>query len=224
VLRTFVVLVLLMPCAAHAQRERDVAREVHRAGRYSDRLPLAGDRAQGDPWTGPGGGSSSSGSSGPPPSAEPAAPAAASAGLSWVIAVIAIVLLIALFVAVLVSIRPRERITTHAAKKLEPPAIARAPAAAPLGDPDALAAAGLFAEAIAAALMQGLLAVGWRPEGNGRSRTAREILASVPHDDGTLASLVELEERIAFGGDDATPASWERARSLWVALTQRGAR
>lgn len=210
------VLFLLVPCAASAQRERQVAREVHEAGGYADRLPLSGERTSERGELQQGGAPRERG---PSVRVPPGAPAAAT-GFSYVVIAIAIVLVVALLFFIIASVRPRDGPSAATAKAREPKKKIEDPIEVPLGDPDSLARAGRFDEAIAAALVQGLMAVGWKPEGLGKSRTAREILASVRGDE-KLEGLVTIEERVAFAGEPATADRWAEARPLWIAITER---
>ncbi len=224
-------LAILAPAAASAQSVREVAALVHEQGGYGEQLRI-----------GPEGGGTLYGGSGRPPLArEPSSPrartprgggvalGAASGALAYLLIALAVGAVLALMVALLVRMRPREG-------ALAPAAAVRRESLAPASplpgrgvdldaDPEALAAQGLFAEAIAAALIRSLFAVGWRPQGLAKSRTAREILASVgdAEQHRRLDALVRIEERVAFGGDEPTRERWERARDEWRALIGAGA-
>ena len=90
-------------------------------------------------------------------------------------------------------------------------------------DPDELAAAGRFEDAIAAVLIRAFRSVGWRPVGKGRSRTAREILWALGRHDPRfvpLEGLVSLQERIAFAGGEATRERYEAARALFAGVRE----
>lgn len=83
-----------------------------------------------------------------------------------------------------------------------------------IGDPDELAAQGRYSEAILAVLVGSLKAVGWRPRGE-RSRTAREVLWSIPHSDARrkpLDEVVRRAERVRFAGDEATIETFREVR------------
>ena len=83
------------------------------------------------------------------------------------------------------------------------------------GDPDALAAAGRYSEAILALLVQSLRAVGWRPT-HQRSRTAREVLGQLDGDDPrhpALGAVVDGAEQVRFAGAPATLETFQRMRT-----------
>ena len=223
------LLVAVTAAPVRAQEDvREVAARVHREGGYGERITVSD--GQGGPRIvfGEGRGRDRR---------EPAEPRArrerspgdtialppGSSSVAYVLLAVAIVVVLVLLVGVLARARP-------ARGELAPAHVRARPSSAPLpgrslaeleGDPDALARSGRYAEAIAAAMIRGLRAVGWRPQGHGRSRTAREILASVDASDARrspLAELVRIEERVAFGGEDATRARWDEARSRWVEI------
>lgn len=233
--------ILAWGSTALAESPREVAARVHRAGGYADDLPVR-SASDGERFvfpTGAGGGGDREARERRPSKNERAGPrerssrelpmpAAGSSVLSYLLLAVGIALVVGLLFWILTSIRPRAGADVTAA----PPVRVRRgeEAAIPLGvplidgDPDALAAAGRYEEAIGAALVRGLYAVGWRPEGLQRSRTAREILASSPSDRrAELAALVAIEERVAFGGEDATEARWREARQHWRALDREPA-
>ncbi len=241
--RIFVVvaLVALTPAMSSAQSAPEAAGRVHEAGGYADRLPVQSPEGGGIMYFGGGGDGSGDGSAEEArrreerarqararqqPRSIPSAPAlGGSSGFSYAILVLIIVAVVLLFGFVLVSLRPR-------GGELAPPRVVLSDAepvdvAMPIAlldaDPDALAKEGRYAEAIASALLRGLGAVGWRPEGHGKSRTAREILTAVASSDArkrSLAELVSIQERVAFGGGDASEHRWREARQHWVALTR----
>lgn len=217
---------LALAPSARADEVRDAVTRVHARGEYDDRLRVGpGD---GEPSVELGGGArgsrsasgqstASSRSRSEVPSLGPGAGV-----LSYAILGLAAIAVLAMLGVLLAR--------TRASLDLAPPRRPPEPIRAPIGggrvaledDPDLLASEGRFADAIAAALLRSFAALGWRPEGHAKSRTAREILASVPSSDGrrvTLADLVRLEERVAFGGDDATEARWTEARALWIATS-----
>ena len=226
-----------------------VADQVRRRGDYSDRLPVASSDAFGSAtFTFPGGaaGAGGGGGAGDPaldqgedgedgeghasprtertPPREPSSPGVPiAAGGGSVLLWIGVAILVAVFVFVLASLRPRGGALAEA------PARARdgdAPAAPPGltvvdGDPRDLAARGRYEDAIAALLLAALREVGWRPEGLMRTRTAREILASVGRRDARhppLAALVAIQERVAFAGAPADEARWREAEAQFRAL------
>jgi hypothetical protein len=206
---------------------REIAARVHREGGYGERLSVTD--GEGGPRIVFGGGRRDA--------REPAEPDArrdapspgmidvppGSSWVAYVLLAVAIVVVVVLLVGVLARART-------GGGELAPAHVRSRPAPAPHlgrnlaeleGDPDALAGAGRYAEAIGAAMIRGLRAVGWRPEGHMRSRTAREILASVEPSDArraALAELVRIEERVAFGGDEATRERWDEARSRWLEI------
>lgn len=224
-LAALLVALALAP-SARADEVRDAVTRVHARGDYDDRLRV-----------GPGDGEASvelGGSardrrsaprrqSSPPRSRSEVPSVGAGAGvLSYAILGLAAIAVLAMLGVLLAR--------TRGSFDLAPPRLPPAPLPAPVGggrvaledDPDLLAGQGRFADAIAAALLRSFAAVGWRPEGHAKSRTAREILASVASSDArrvTLADLVRLEERVAFGGDDATEGRWHEARALWIATS-----
>lgn len=226
---------LLTPAAAHAQSAREVAARVHREGGYGDRLRVGSPEGGPSITFGGGGSSASEPTSAPAPRRRSPSDAGPSLGaglgaLSYVLLGLALIAVVALVFLLITRMRPQggELAPTRAARPRDvaPSALPGRGLVDPFADPDALAAQGRFAEAIAAALLGSLRAVGWRPEGSGKSRTAREILASVPSHDArrpTLAALVGLEERIAFGGDEASIERWQQARERWLAITREGA-
>lgn len=99
--------------------------------------------------------------------------------------------------------------------------------ALPLPDPEALAAAGRFEEAVHALLLHALAHLGERPEiALAPSWTSREILRRVSLEEGprgALSELVQSVERCHFGGRPAERADFEQCRSYARAL-QREAR
>ncbi len=222
------VLALAAPAAARAQSVREVAARVHEEGGYGERL-RAGP-AGGGPEIVYGGGGAGRERTAPAPRPAPrpraSLPVGAGGGaISYALMGVAIVIVVAAIILLLVRLRPSQGALAPPRERRDASGDERASplpgrAVDPSADPDLLAAEGRFAEAIAVALVRSLIAVGWRPEGLGRSRTAREILASVP--DGAqrdpLGELVHIEERVAFGGDEATRERWERARAEWRRL------
>lgn len=219
-----------------------IADQVRRRGDYADRLPVAASENLGSDTRIFGGGASGGGGSGAGDRAlggddddDPAAPAeerSASerrsssrggapaalpvAGGSSIVLWLGIAVLVGVLVFVLASLRPKAGALAQAPPRRGD---VDAPAAPPgltvvAGDPDELARAGRYEDAIAALLLAALREVGWRPEGLMRSRTAREILASVGPGDARyapLSELVSIQERVAFGGDEATEARWAAA-------------
>ena len=82
------------------------------------------------------------------------------------------------------------------------------------GDPDALAAAGRYDEAILALLVRALRSVGWAPSTEG-SRTAREVLWGLGASDPRripLRVIVDGAERVRFAGSPATREVFEALR------------
>jgi hypothetical protein len=97
-------------------------------------------------------------------------------------------------------------------------------AASPRSDYETLARAGRYDEALRAALVQALLAVGWRPEARGVSATAREIVAALPvaHPAReTLAWLVHHVEAVHFGGTLATRELFDEVMSRVAGLARQ---
>lgn len=221
---------LLAALPAGAQEDvRDVAARVHREGDYGERLAV-GDGAGGPRIVFGGGGGDAerqpTGERAPRRERSPgtiSVPAGSSV-FAYVLLGVAIVVIVGLLIGALARSRPGrgELAPPHVRAKARgaPPLPARNLAAL-AGDPEALAREGRYAEAIAAAMIEGLRGVGWRPDGHGKSRTAREVLASVDGADArraALAELVRIEERVAFGGDEATRERWDEARARWVDL------
>jgi hypothetical protein len=65
-------------------------------------------------------------------------------------------------------------------------------------------------------LRAGLICVGWQPHGPDLARTAREVIRGLYTGDlrrDGLWQLVQIEEAIRFGGVEATPYDYDRARS-----------
>ena len=88
---------------------------------------------------------------------------------------------------------------------------------------DALAAEGRFEEAMALLLVRSLHHVGWRPEGQGRSVTAREVLYGLDAVDPRrepLSEVVVLGELVRFAGAGATRERFESMRQGYSRLTQ----
>lgn len=221
-------LTLAAPAAARAQSVREVAARVHQEGGYGERL-RAGPGG-GGPEIVYGGGGARPERNAPAPRPEPRPRASLPVGggasaISYGLMGVAIVVVVAAIILLLVRLRPAQGALAPPRERRdasEPASSSPLPGRAidPSADPDLLAAEGRFAEAIAVALVRSLVAVGWRPEGLGKSRTAREILASVPEgaQREPLRELVHIEERVAFGGDEATRERWERARAEWRRL------
>ena len=95
-----------------------------------------------------------------------------------------------------------------------------APLPLDLGDPDALAAAGRWSEAVLALLVESLKLVGWQPERQ-RSLTAREVLGGLGATDarrGPLGEVVFGSERVRFAGVPADQATFDALRPWWVGL------
>jgi hypothetical protein len=223
------LLAALLEAPASAQEDvREVAARVHREGGYGGRLTV--DDGEGGPRIvfGGGGRREAREHAEARPRREERSPGTVSvppgsSAVGYVLLAVAIVVVVVLLVGVLARARP-------GGGELAPAHVRARPSSAPVpgrsladleGDPDALAGAGRYAEAIAAAMIRGLRAVGWRPEGHMRSCTAREILASVDGADArraALAELVRIEERVAFGGDEATRERWSEARARWLEI------
>ena len=86
------------------------------------------------------------------------------------------------------------------------------------GDPDVLAAAGRFDEAIVALLVRALKHVGWEP-GSQRGLTAREVLRSLRDArQGPLREIVRGAERVRFAGDAADRETYGQLRRWYDAL------
>lgn len=232
---------------ASAQRDpREVAAEVHARGGYSDGVrfesrgggglesfpSLGGDRQSDAPRsTRLGGGDgleerrTSGGATGRAPndSGFDGLFGAASQLVSHVLLGVVIVALVVLVGFVIVSLLRRRE---AAPEEDTPVRVPRRPLAASeelpldLGDPDALAAAGRYGDAILALLVLALKAAGWRPEGQ-RSRTAREVLWSIATTDprhSPLALVVRRSERVRFAGDEPTRALFDEVRGGYEAL------
>lgn len=222
------LLASLVLCAppVSAQDVGEVAARVHREGGYAGQLPIEPGANRPATTFGDGDGASA----GRGPGERRRAPSSfalpfASPLLGYLLVALAIGAVAALLIAVLARTRGTEAFA---------PAPARAPSLPPRSpfahldvdaDPDALAREGRYAEAITAALLRGLRAVGWKPDGEQNSRTAREIVASVDASDArrsTLAELLGIEERVAFGGDEPTRERWDEARERWLQLDRGG--
>lgn len=204
----------------------EVAARVHREGGYGARLPVADGEGRRLVFGGAGGRQTtrerSSRERRPERSRGSIAVPPGTGLVGYALLAVAIVVVLGLLAGVLA--RARAKAGTLAPALVRPSRPPTSPArdlAALAGDPEALAREGRYSEAIAAAMLEGLRIVGWRPEGHGRSRTAREVLASVDSADARrapLSALVSIEERIAFGGDDATRERWDEARARWIEL------
>lgn len=244
----------LLSVAAAAQEQkrpdpREVARQVHDEGGYAEELRLrdgdgslisfpfggGGDGHGGRRFDVGGGGDARSdriagrgGEASTPPPSLPTFGGSLFSGraVSTVLLVGVILLLLGLAVAVAYALSRRAP-----APPVRRPAPRAGPSPAPAeltsedADPDALAAEGRYAEAIAALLARSLRAVGWRPTQE-RSRTAREVLAGLPSTDprrAPLRRIVTLGERVRFAGDAATAALYAETKRWYEALTEGGA-
>jgi hypothetical protein len=131
----------------------------------------------------------------------PASGAPIAQGLMWIVVVVAAGLLVMYLVS---ELRGYSRVAQVAGGAAPTPEDVAAVVEKPLGDADALAAAGRFGEAIHVLLLrtfEELMRKLDRPVP--RSRTSREILAEVPLPDearGALAHLVSAVELSFFGG------------------------
>jgi hypothetical protein len=243
-----VVLVAFAASVASAQRDpREVAAEVHARGGYSDGVRFesrgggglesfpslgGGDRRSDAPRsTRLGGGDglearrTSRGATGRAPndSSFEGLFGAASQLVSHILLGVVIVALVVLVGFVILSLLRRR---DAAPEEDAPVRVPRRPVAAQeelpldLGDPDALAAAGRYGDAILALLVLALKTAGWRPEGQ-RSRTAREVLWSIATSDprhSPLALVVRRAERVRFAGDEPTRALFDEVRGGYEAL------
>jgi hypothetical protein len=243
-----VLVAFVATTAASAQRDpREVAAEVHARGGYADGVrfeargggglesfpSLGGDRQQSDAPRGTrlGGGDglearrTSGGASGraPDDSSFGGLFGGASQLVSHILLGVVIAALVVLVGFVVVSLlRRRDAVPEEDAPVRVPrrPLAAREELPLDLGDPDALAAAGRYGDAILALLVLALKAAGWRPEGQ-RSRTAREVLWSIATTDprhSPLALVVRRSERVRFAGDEPTRALFDEVRSGYEAL------
>lgn len=237
-----IVSLLWLGASAHAQPGIDpgeLAAQVHRDGEYAEDLRIRGsggeirqfpDRNSGtradmqfdarrfDDWgrgdasdrtTAPGG-------RGQAPSSDFSwGGALAGAAVSKVLLIGVGLLMIALIIVLFFALRSDRK---------NPPPVRRPREAQPatgagdlpwdVGDPDELAAQGRYSEAILAVLVGSLKVVGWRPQGE-RSRTAREVLWSIPASDARrkpLDEVVRRAERVRFAGDEATMETFREVR------------
>ena len=88
-------------------------------------------------------------------------------------------------------------------------------------DPDQLARDGRFGEAIELLLLQSLQRSGWDPQ-RGESLTARDVVRSLADQDGRrgiLGRIVDLAERVRFGGAQPTLDLYSRMKHEFAHLT-----
>lgn len=223
----------LLPGSAQAQASAgDAARQVHANGAYPERLSILGADDPKDPRADTPGrrGKSFGGGKqqpqGPSSADPPSAVAPGAGGLFRALGALLLVVLavVALGLAVLVAARWSGPDAGSAATTV-PDDNDDANAATPDGplmalpdeDPDSLAAAGRWDAAILALLLRALRRAGWRPEGRGRSATAREVARDLPAKDArrpTLLSIVQLAEQVRFGGQPASQERYAELRAL----------
>jgi len=131
--------------------------------------------------------------------------------ISWGLLILGGALLLGLLGYLAYTLWPRgAKGATDEASAVDPVLVTKDGLPFQAGDPDALARAGKYAEAILALLVQSLRAVGWRPSIEG-SLTAREVLWSIHGDPQRtpLAKMVEGAERVRFAGEPATKEAYE---------------
>jgi hypothetical protein len=88
-------------------------------------------------------------------------------------------------------------------------------------DPDQLARERRFGEAIELLLLQALLRAGWDPQ-RGESLTARDVVRALTAQDrrrGILGRIVDLAERVRFGGAEPTLDLYSRMKQEFSQLT-----
>jgi hypothetical protein len=243
----FVAFVSVAPSLVHAQRDaRDVAAEVHTRGGYSDGVRFESSRGglESFPNLGGAGGESDAPrgarlgggesdldarrtSGGATGRAEDGGLGglfgAASQLTSYVmLVVVGVALLVLLGFVVAALLRRRDTLTNDVApiRPLRRGALSTEDLPLDLGDPDALAAQGRYADAILATLVLALKSSGWRPDAQ-RSRTAREVLfAMAPSDPRQphLRDVVRRAERVRFAGEEATRELFEAVRADYALL------
>ena len=234
----FALALALGAVSAHAQpvNPRELAEQVHAEGGYADELRIRGssgevrefpqqrgtdqpglDARRFDHW---GRGDASDRTSAPgargqaPPPDMSWGDLVGGETLSMLLLIVVGALLIALVIVLVFALRSDRK---------DPPPVRRPAKSASaradelpwdVGDPDELAAQGRFSEAILAVLVGSLKVVGWQPRGE-RSRTAREVLWSIPATDARrrpLDEVVRRAERVRFAGDEATLESYREVR------------
>jgi hypothetical protein len=143
------------------------------------------------------------------------------AGLaSMLVLVVVIALLVVFFVWLLSLLGPRAELPA-ATEPAHSPAAPGLDAPFTLEDFDALANAGRLEQAVLALLLHSLSAGGWRAEGTGKSRTAREVVSSLLDSDprrAVLSEIVALSEAVRFGGAAATRERFEAMRARFEHL------
>jgi hypothetical protein len=88
-------------------------------------------------------------------------------------------------------------------------------------DPNELFAKGEYMAAIVALLLRALQMLGWKPDGAGRSQTPREVIAEFARSDrrvGHLRLLLQIAERVRFGGELASAAVYQDAHRIYQQL------
>jgi hypothetical protein len=147
-------------------------------------------------------------------------------GLASMLVLVAVIALLVVFFVWLLS-RWGSRMGSPAAT--EPalsPAAPALDAALLLEDFDALANAGRWEQAVLALLLHALSAGGWRAEGTGKSRTAREVVSGMLSSDprrAVLSEIVALSEAVRFGGAVATRERFAAMRARFEQMRKREA-
>ncbi|MEX0885231.1 MAG: hypothetical protein WD009_02225, partial [Phycisphaeraceae bacterium] len=210
-------LLLALPAAAAGDDAAEIARRVHRDGGYPRQLYVQDD-AGGVPQLvlGPG----SDDADDLPGDARDATSAGGddgrgfglwprSTGLSRVLAQVLLILTVAMLIgfALWLLLAKRSRASSPGAAAAAQRDGAGDDPAGPVvddaADPDALAQRGRVNEAMRLLLLRALEAAGWCAEGDGRSRTAREVVAGLgAHHPGRtpLQQIVRAVEIVRFGG------------------------
>lgn len=239
-LRLLRVGAITLGIAAHAGAQRDpneVAQQVHAEGGYGSDVNFVGPGGNGQF---PGSGTGTTGredsrlgpgsdaddmrrfergahdpSSGQPRDAGWSLPGLGAAGglISKLLLVVTVGALLMLVIALVVSMWPKGGVPSAPRRPVE-----TAPVESELpwdvGDPDALAAEGRFADAIVALLVRSLKLAGWREDR--RSATAREVFFGLDGADPRrhpLGQVVAIAERVRFAGETADRAAFDQARA-----------
>lgn len=188
------------------------AREVHQQGDYPDSLNLSAEKTKPDDED--------------PTNSSDLRMIEASRIAPWILTVIAILLLIALLPSLslerLTEAQRRDDVPDDTSEDARKP---NTPPAWVQGNPDDLAKAGMWNEAVAALLYRSLLLTGWRSEGRDASLTAREVLKRLSRDDPRLPHLKRIllaAERVRFGGMTATSNLYQKTLQVFQMLKPKG--
>lgn len=233
--------------AAHAGAQRDpgeVAQQVHAEGGYASDVHFTGPGGAGE-FPGSGGGAfgeenerlapgsnaddlrrlergAHDPQAGQPRDAGWTLPGFGVAGglISKILLIATVGALLVLVIALVVSMWPKGGVPAAPRRPVATAAPAESELPWDVGDPDALAAEGRFADAIVALLVRSLKLAGWREDR--RSATAREIFFGLDGADPRrhpLGQVVAIAERVRFAGETADRAAFDQARAGYQNLT-----